>query len=100
MILSILSQEFGSNISDLVKQEKDKRLLRLVLEMWYFIIGWCVWINSLKSFGLCLSHYLSAPALSWNAMLNMTKVQLELVPDLEMFIFFEKKYKRLSFLYF
>ena len=33
MILSILSQEFDSNMSDLVKQEKDKRLLRVVLEM-------------------------------------------------------------------
>ena len=30
--------------------------------------------NSLKNYGLCPSHYLSAPALTWNAMLNMTKV--------------------------
>ena len=33
--------------------------------------------NSIKSYGLCRSH-LSAPALSWNAVLNMTKVKLEL----------------------
>ena len=29
--------------------------------------------NSLKNSGLCPSHYLSAPALSWDAMLNMDK---------------------------
>ena len=31
--------------------------------------------NSLKNYGLCPSHYLSAPLLSWDAMLNMTKVE-------------------------
>ena len=38
--------------------------------------------NSLKNYGLCQSHYLSAPALSWDAILNMTTVKLELIPDL------------------
>ena len=33
--------------------------------------------NSIKDYGLCPSHYLSAPALSWGAMLNMAKVKLE-----------------------
>ena len=33
---------------------------------------------------------MSAPALSWDAMLNMTKVELELIPDPDMYIFFEK----------
>ena len=46
--------------------------------------------NSIRNYGLCPSHYLSAPALSWDAMLNMTKVKLELIPDLDMYIFFEK----------
>ena len=32
--------------------------------------------NSLKNYGLCRSHYLSAPALIWDAMLNMTKVEV------------------------
>ena len=45
--------------------------------------------NSLKNYRLCLSHYLSASALSWDAMLNMTKVQLELIPDPDMYIFFK-----------
>ena len=39
--------------------------------------------NSFKNYGLCLSHYLSAPGLSWDAM-------LEFIPDHDMYIFFEK----------
>ena len=46
--------------------------------------------NSLKNYGLCTSDYLSASALSWNGMLNMTKVGLELFPDPDMYILFEK----------
>ena len=46
--------------------------------------------NSLKNYGLCPSHYLSAPTLSWNAMINMGKVELGLIPDADMYIFFEK----------
>ena len=30
--------------------------------------------KSLKNYGLCPSHYLSEPALIWDAMLNTTKV--------------------------
>ena len=32
----------------------------------------------------------SAPALSWDAMLNMRKIKLELISDPDMYIFFEK----------
>ena len=46
--------------------------------------------NSLKNYGLCPNHYLSIPALSWDAMLNMTKFEFELIPDPYMFISFEK----------
>ena len=46
--------------------------------------------NSLKSSGLCPSHFLSAPGLSWDAMLKMTKTRLELIPDPDMYIFFKK----------
>ena len=46
--------------------------------------------KSLKNHGLYLSHYLSAPALSWDAILNMTKGELELIQDPDMYIFFEK----------
>ena len=50
--------------------------------------------NSLKNYRcleLCPSHYLSAPDLGWNAMLKMTKIKLERIPDLGMYIFFEKR---------
>ena len=46
--------------------------------------------NRLKNYGLCPSHYLSAPGLSWDTMLKMTKIKLELIPDPDMYIFFEK----------
>ena len=46
--------------------------------------------NSFKNYGLCPSHYLTAPTLSWDAMFNMTKVELQLIPDPDMYIFFEK----------
>ena len=37
--------------------------------------------NGIKNYGLCLSHYLRAAGLSWNAMLKMIKIELELIPD-------------------
>ena len=37
----------------------------------------------LKSYGLCPSHYLSAPALSWDAILSVTKVEVDLISDFE-----------------
>ena len=36
------------------------------------------------------SHFLSAPGLSWDATLKMTKMKLELIPDPNTYIFFEK----------
>ena len=37
--------------------------------------------SSIKNYGLYPSHYLSAPALSWDALFHMAKVELELIPD-------------------
>ena len=45
--------------------------------------------NSITNYGLCSSHYLNTPVLSWDAMLGMTKVNLELILDPK--IFFEKR---------
>ena len=45
--------------------------------------------GSLKNFGLCLSQYLGTPGLSWDAMLNMTKLELELISDSAMYLFLE-----------
>ena len=35
--------------------------------------------NSSKNYGLCESHYFSAPALIWDAMFNPSKVEVELI---------------------
>ena len=42
--------------------------------------------NSLKNYWLCPSHYLSVTSLNWDAMLNMTKVELDLIADPHMYI--------------
>ena len=34
-----------------------------------------------KNCGFCPSHFLSAPVLSWDAMLNMTKIKLHLISN-------------------
>ena len=46
--------------------------------------------NSLKNCGLCPSNYLRAPALSWDAMLDMTKMKPEFISDPDMYILFKK----------
>ena len=46
--------------------------------------------NSLKNYGISPGHYLSTPASNWDTMLNMAKVGLKLILDLDMYIFFEK----------
>ena len=48
--------------------------------------------NSLKNYNLCLGHCLSALALGWDVMLNITKMEPELIPHPDMYIFFEKRY--------
>ena len=48
-----------------------------------------LWHGSL-SHTLSLSHCLSAPALSCGSILNMIKVELELLSNTDMFFFFEK----------
>ena len=44
----------------------------------------------LEKYGLKPSHYTTAPALSWDALLKMTGVKLELLTDNDMHLFFEE----------
>ena len=44
----------------------------------------------LENYALCPSRYLRIPALSWDAMLSMTKVELDLNLDVNMYLLFEK----------
>ena len=47
--------------------------------------------NILKNYGLCCpSQYLSVPDLSWDAMLNMANMELELITNPDMYISFAK----------
>ena len=45
----------------------------------------------LEKYGLCPTHYLGAPVQSWDAMFSMIKVKLDLISDIEMYLFFEKR---------
>ena len=44
----------------------------------------------LENYGLYPSHYLSAPALSWDEMFSMTKAKRDLISDVDMYLCFEK----------
>ena len=44
----------------------------------------------LDYYRLDLCHYFSSPGLSWDAMLKMTGVELELISDIDMYSFIEK----------
>ena len=46
--------------------------------------------NSLNTYGLCTSYYLSTSGLSWDAMLQMTKIEFELISGPDICIFFQK----------
>ena len=44
----------------------------------------------LKTYESYSSHYLSGPALSWGAMLNLINIELELISNEDMYLFLEK----------
>ena len=46
---------------------------------------------SLLNYGLDPCHYVSTPGLSWDAMLKMTGINLELITDIDMQLFIEKE---------
>ena len=62
--------------------KKDVLLLAGVFEKFNF--------TCMKYYGLDPCHYFSAPGLSWDAMVKMTKVELETINDPEKYMFFEQ----------
>ena len=46
--------------------------------------------TSLNNYNLDPCHYFSAPGLSWDAMLKMTKVELEKISDVDIHLFIER----------
>ena len=45
---------------------------------------------SLNEYGLDPAHFLSAPELAWQACLKKTRIELELVTDIDMLLMVEK----------
>ena len=45
----------------------------------------------LDYYGLDPCHYLSSPGLSWDAMLKMTRIELDLISDIDMYLFITKR---------
>ena len=71
---------------DLYLKTEDVILLADVLEKFIGV--------SLKYYGLDPCHYFNSPESSWDAMLKMTSVELELNSDIEMYLFVEKGIRR------
>lgn len=46
--------------------------------------------KSIEAYGLDPAHYFTAPGLSWDSMLKFTKIELELLEDIDMVLFIEK----------
>ena len=44
----------------------------------------------LSNYGLDPCHYITSPGLAWDTMLKMTKINLDLISDIEMQLFIEK----------
>ena len=73
--------------------KNDERLSWFVFKMWRFTVSNVFEKyenNSLKTYGLCPSHYLNAPAFSWDTSPNMTKIKLQLIWVPDMYIIFGK----------
>ena len=56
----------------------------LLADVYEKFVGLC-----LKYYGLDPCHYFSSPRLSWDALLKMTSVEVELISDIDMYLFVE-----------
>ena len=74
---------------DKIWNENDGRLSQLLFKMWRFVISWFVISCCLLAELRIMPKSLCAPGLSWDVMLKMSKIELELIPDPSMYIFFE-----------
>ena len=63
-----------------------KKDVLLLADVWEKFIDTC-----LKFYKLDPCHYFSSPGLSWDAMLKMTSVELEKIPDVDMYLLNEKE---------
>ena len=73
------------NISDYHNYYLKKDVL-LLLDVFEKFIS-----RSLEIYKLDPSHYFSSPGVNWNAMLKITQVKLELISDIGMHLFIERR---------
>ena len=62
-----------------------KKAVLLLADVFEKFIDTC-----LRFYGLDPCHYYSSPEQSWDAMLKMTRVKLERISDIDMYLFIEK----------
>ena len=62
-----------------------KKDVLLLVDVFKRFIGTC-----LKYYGLDPCHNFSSPGLSWDAMLKMTRIKLEKISEIDMYLFIEK----------
>ena len=68
------------------------RYLKTVVLLFVFANVFEKFINKcLDYYGLDLCHYFSSPGLSWDAMLKMTKIELDFISDIDLHFFIEKE---------
>ena len=65
-----------------------KKYVLLLADVFKKFIDTC-----LKFYGLDPCYYFSFPGLSWDAMLKMTGIELEKIPDIDRYLFIEKVLK-------
>ena len=66
-----------------------KRDILLIADVFETFISTC-----LKYYGLDPCHYFRNPGLSWEAVLNMNKTELELISDIDTYSFIEEAKRR------
>ena len=66
----------------------------LLADMFEKFINTC-----LDYYGLDPCHYFSSPVFSWDVMLKMTGIELDLISDIDIHLFIEKRNERKYFLY-
>ena len=78
-------EEFEFNTFEDFHDHYLKKDVPLLVDTFEKFISTC-----LKYQGLDPCHYFSAPGLSWDAMLKMTKIELEKISDPDKYMFFEQ----------
>lgn len=56
--------------------------------------------NCIKAYGLDVAHYYTSPGFSWEAALKYTDIKLELLTDIDMFLFIERGIRGINITYY